>query len=119
MLQASSTCRQVFLELNCFSGGLRSEGDFLGGFLDAWKYEFAAVPSVVGRYFRTSDLASSSVVVNGNFGRDYYRSRMIAFSHVIATGRKRPWNERRASEVRGLCQLLGRKGEGVRTLALQ
>jgi glycosyltransferase involved in cell wall biosynthesis len=120
MLQASFIRRVVLLELDCFSEGLRSDDDLLAGFQVACRYKFAAIPSVVGRYFRTSDLAASSVVVNGNFGRDYYRSRMLAFSRVIYTTRKlRPWNARYASEARGLCQFLGRRGHSVRKLALQ
>ena len=119
MLQASLIRRNALLELNCFSEGLRSDDDLLAGFQIACRYKFAAVPDVVGRYFRTSDLAENSVVVNGNFGPDYYRSRMLAFEQVILLGRRHLWNKRYASSARGLCQALARRGTYVRKLAWQ
>ena len=119
MLQASFIRRRPLLELNCFSEGLRSDDDLLAGFQIACRYKFAAVPDVVGKYFRTSDLAATSVVVNGNFGPDYYRSRMLAFEQVIRSGRRRPWNSRYASSARGLCQAQARRGTYVRKLAWQ
>lgn len=119
MLQASFIRRNALLELNCFSEGLRSDDDFLAGFQIACRYKFAAVPDVVGKYFRTSDLVATSVVVNGNFGPDYYRSRMLAFQQVIRSGRRRPWNSRYASSVRGLCQVLARRGTYSRELSWQ
>jgi glycosyltransferase involved in cell wall biosynthesis len=117
MLQGSFIRRSVLLELDCFSAGLRSDDDLLTGFQIASRYRFAAVPSVVGKYFRTSDLAASSVVVNGNVGPDYFRSRMMAFELVIASGRRRPWNTRYAEQVRGLCQMLASRGQDIRGLA--
>ena len=119
MLQASFIRREALLELNCFSEGLRSDDDLLASFQIACRYRFAAVPVVVGRYFRTSDLAASSVLVNGNFGADYYRSRMLAFERVIQSGRRRPWNSRYALSVRGFCQVLASQGNYVRSLAWQ
>jgi glycosyltransferase involved in cell wall biosynthesis len=119
MLQASFIRRSALVALNCFSEGLRSDDDFLAGFQIACRYKFAAIPSVVGRYFRTSDLAASSVVVNGNFGPDYYRSRMLAFERVIESGRRRPWNRYYASSARGLSQVLARRGTYDRKLAWQ
>jgi len=119
MLQASLIRRDALLELNCFSEGLRSDDDLLAGFQIACRYKFAAIPDVVGKYFRTSDLAENSVVVNGNFGPDYYRSRMLAFEQVIQLGRRHPWNKRYASSARGLCQALARQGTYVKKLAWQ
>src|SRR5260370_27974377 len=119
MLQASLIRRSALLELTCFSEGLRSDDDLLASFQVACRYKFAVIPTVVGRYFRTSELAASSVVVNGNFGADYYRSRMLAFEQVIQLGRRRPWNSRYASSARGLCQVLARRGTYVRRLAWQ
>jgi glycosyltransferase involved in cell wall biosynthesis len=119
MLQASFIRREALLELNCFSEGLRSDDDLLASYQIASRYKFAAVPTVVGRYFRTSDLEASSVLVNGNFGADYYRSRMLAFERVIQSGRRRPWNSRYALSVRGFCQVLASQGTYVRSLAWQ
>lgn len=119
MLQGSFIRRSVLSELDCFSSGLRSDDDLLAGFHVACRYKFAAIPSVVGKYFRTSDLAASSVVVNGVYGPDHFRSRMMAFALAIESGRRRPWNMRYAEEVRGLCKLMANKGTMTRSLAMQ
>jgi glycosyltransferase involved in cell wall biosynthesis len=118
-LQSSFIRREALLELNCFTEGLRSDDDILAGIQIGCRYKFAAIARVVGKYYRTSDLASSSVVVNGCFRPDYYRSRMIAFATVIKSGRRRPWNSLYATYVRGLCQLLDDNGPSPRTLALE
>jgi glycosyltransferase involved in cell wall biosynthesis len=102
MFQGSFIRRSVLVELDCFSDCLKSDDDLLTGFQIACHYRFAAIPSIVGKYFRTSDLAESSVVVNGNRAPDYFR-----------------WNLRYAAEVRGLCQMLSSRGQSVRGLALQ
>ena len=119
MLQGSLIRRQALLDLGCFQEGLRSDDDLLAGFQVACRYKFAAIPSVVGTYFRTSDLAASSVVVNGVYGKDHFRSRMMAFALVIQGGRRTPWNRRYAAEVRGLCQYLAGQGTLSRTAAFE
>jgi len=119
MLQGSFIRRQALLDLQCFTSGLRSDDDLLAGFQIACRHKVAAIPAVVGKYFRTSDLASSSVVVNGNNGPDYYRSRMLAFVAVIRTGRRHPWNLRYAAETRDLCKLHADQGKDTRKLALE
>jgi len=119
MLQASFIRRSALLELNCFSEGLRSSEDLLASFQIACRYRFAAVPVEVGRYFRTSDLAASSLLVNSTFGADYYRSRMLAYERVIQSGRRRPWNSRYASSARGFCLVQASQGNYVRSLAWQ
>jgi glycosyltransferase involved in cell wall biosynthesis len=113
LLQGSFIRRKVLVELDCFSEGLRSDDDLLAGFQVACKYRVAAIPSVVGKYFRTSDLSASSVVVNGVYSPDHYRSRIMAFASVVKTGRRRPWNARYAAEVRGLCKVLAQRGKDV------
>lgn len=118
-LQVSFIRRAALLELNCFTEGLRSDDDLLAAFQIGCQYKFAAIPHVVGKYYRTSDLSSSSVVVNGSFGRDYYRSRMLAYATAIKSGRKGPWNSLYASQVRSLCRLLDKNGPSPRTLALE
>lgn len=119
MLQGSFIRRNVLIELGCFTSGLRSDDDLLAGFQVACRYRVAAVPFVVGKYFRTSDLAASSVVVNGVHGPDHYRSRILAFGLVIETGRRRPWNAWYAAEVRDLCKLMAARGERTWHLARQ
>src|SRR4029077_21255163 len=65
------------------------------------------------------DLAATSLMVNGLSGPDYFRARMLAFALVVESGRRRPWNQRYASEVRGLCKVLARRGPLPRGLASQ
>ena len=119
LLQASFIRRSVLLELNCFTVGLRSDDDLLAGFQVACRYRFAAIPAVVGKYYRTSDLSASSVVVNGVYSADHFRSRMLSFGGVVESGRRRPWNLRYASEVQGFCRVLARRGSVSRKLVLQ
>jgi glycosyltransferase involved in cell wall biosynthesis len=120
MLQGSFIRRSVLVELDCFREPLRSDDDLLAGFQVACRYRMAAIPSVVGTYYRTSDLAASSVVVNGVYGPDHFRSRMLSFALVIGTGRRRPWDMLYASEVRGLCKVLAARDCPVSArLALQ
>lgn len=116
-LQASFIRRASLLELNCFTEGLRSDDDILTGFQIGCRYRFAAIPHRVTKYYRTSDLASISVIVNGSFSRDYYRSRMMAYATAIKSGRRRPWNSLYASQVLGLCKLLDGRDPPPRTLA--
>jgi glycosyltransferase involved in cell wall biosynthesis len=118
--QGSLIRRKVLLELDCFNAGLRSNDDVLTSYQVACRYRFAAIPSVVGNYYRTAELAASSVFVNGWNDPDHFRSRMMSFALVIESGRRRPWNELYACEVRGLCRVLAHRGQPVpRTLALQ
>ena len=120
MLQGSFIRRRVLLELDCFREPLRSDDDLLAGFQVACRYRMAAIPSVVGTYYRTPDLAASSVVVNGVYGPDHFRSRMMSFALVIETGYRRPWDMLYASEVRGLCKVLAARDRPVSPrLALQ
>ncbi len=119
MVQCSLIRRRVLLELDCFRQDLRSSEDLLAAYQVACRYRFAAIPRVVGRYFRTSDLAASSLMVSGVFNADYHLARMMAFGWMIESGRRRPWNSRYASEVRGLCRIRAREGKEVRDLAMQ
>ena len=117
MLQASLIRRSALLELNCFSEGLRSDDDLLAGYQVATCYRFAAVPFVVGRFFRTSDLAASSVFLNGVYRADHFRARMLAYSLVIQSGRKHPWIQCYAAQVRFYAQVLASRGPVPRHLA--
>lgn len=119
LLQASFVRREVLVDLNCFNEGLQSSEDLLAGFQVACHYRYAAIPSVVGRYFQTSDLFSSSATVHGTFGPDYYRARMLAFGLVVDSGRREPWNSLYAANVRGLCRALTTRGSVPKNLAVQ
>lgn len=119
LLQGSLIRRSVLLELNCFSEGLQHSEDLLAGFQVARHHRFAAIPFVVGSYFRTSDLAANSALLKGLSGPDYFRARVLAFASVIESGRRRPWNMRYAHETRGLYMALAKQGRASRRLALQ
>jgi len=118
-LQASLIRREVLLELNCFAEGLRSEDDVLAAIQVGCRYRFAAIPSTVVSYYRTSDLAWSSVAIHGSAQPDAYRARMIAFATVMKTGRRQPWNSRYSSAARELCKVLDDKELSPRRLALE
>ena len=118
-LQASFIRRDVLLEFKCFTEGFRSDEDVLTGFQIGCRYKFAAVPVAVGKYYRTSDLAASSLFANNYFRPDYYRARMIAYSTAIETGRKHPWSSLYAAQVRGLCMLLADGQPSPSKLALE
>ena len=119
LLQGSLIRRSVLVKLDCFKEGLQHSEDLLAGFQVACDYRFAAIPSIVGNYFRTSDLASNSALLKGLYGADYYRARMLAFALVIESGKKKTWNMRYAAEVRGLCKVLASQGHQIRGLAMQ
>ena len=119
LLQGSFIRRSVLLELDCFREGLQHSEDLLAGFQVACRYKFAAIPSVVGTYFRTSDLAENSALLKGLNGPDYFQARILAFALVMESGRRKPWNLRYASEVRGLCKVKASRNEEIRGLALQ
>jgi glycosyltransferase involved in cell wall biosynthesis len=120
MLQASWIRREALLRAGCFGMDLRSDEDLLAGFQIACLYKFAAIASVVTRFYRTSDLYSTSVFRTGVHSADYHRSRMIAFSMALKKTKKRdPWALLYAEEVRGLCKLRGRTGQPFRRLSLQ
>lgn len=120
MLQASLIRREALLEFRCFEEGFRSDDDLLTGFQIASKYRFAAVPDVVTVLSRTSDLVATSVLANGLYTADYYRSRMKAFSLAMsATGKKVPWAAQYEHVVRGLCKLNASQGKSIRRLALE
>ena len=119
-LQGSMIRRRVLLQLDCFGAGLQTGEDMLMGYQVACRYRFAAIPCVVGNYYRTVDLAASSLSVSGWRKPDHFRSRMMCLAALIESGRRRPWNELYAGQVRGLCRVLAHRGQPVpRTLALQ
>jgi hypothetical protein len=120
MLQASLIRREALLGSKCFEEGFRSDDDLLTGFQIACKYRFAAVPNCVTVLSRTSDLYATSVLANGLYTSDYYRSRMKAFSLAMAaTGKKEPWAKQYEHVVRGLCKLHASEGKSVRRLAAE
>ncbi|SPF40177.1 hypothetical protein SBA1_30028 [Candidatus Sulfotelmatobacter kueseliae] len=119
LLQGSFIRRRVLLELDCFNEGLQHSEDLLAGYQVACKYRFAAIPSVVGRYFRTSDLNANSALLKGLQSQDYFRSRMLCFALAVQSGHWRPWNVRYADAARELCKIRVKEGKSARGLALE
>lgn len=120
LLQGSLIRRSALLEVDCFSEGLRNSEDVLVGFQVASRYRFAAIPSIVGKYYRTSDLATSSAMNKGLRGSDYFRARMLAFASVAQSGRLEPWAGLHSLAVRDVCKALALEGKRPpRKLALE
>lgn len=125
MLQSSLIKREVLLKLNCFPENLNQGEDRLSGVQVACHHGFAAVPDTVTRFYRTSDLAATSLVfardsqMDRRMRADYYRAEMDLFSYVVDSGRPKPWGERYAESVRSTCKELARTGQGFRSFALK
>lgn len=124
-LQSSVIKRDVLLELKCFSENLKSGEDLLAGIQIACRYGAAAVPEIVTKWYRTSDLSASSLAfatayrAESGLCADYCRAGMEAFSLVARTGRRHPWGEFYAESVRGMCKVLSESGQGFRRLSLR
>lgn len=120
MLQGSLIRRNALLDASCFKEGLRSDEDLLAGYQIACRYKFAAINSIVTKFYRTSDLSETSLQHNHGNGPDYFRSRMMAYSLAIKkSGMAQPWAEQYAHVARGLCKLQIARGRGARRLALE
>ena len=124
-LQASVVRREALLAVKCFSEGLKHSEDRLLGIQIACRYGVAAVPDVVTRLYRTSDLSASSLEqsrlsrANVNLEMELHRAHMEGFSLLIRQGRRGPWKGLYAEAVRGLCKVRAESGHGVRRMSLQ
>jgi glycosyltransferase involved in cell wall biosynthesis len=123
-LPSSVIRRDALVSLNCFAGELRDSEDRLTGIQFGCNFGIAAVPQVVSKLYRTSDLASTSLVhardglANLDQQADYFRAGMEAFSLAASKVGSKPWGELYAGAVRGLCKVMAKKGESSRNLAL-
>ena len=117
LLQSSLIRRRALIGVDCFTS-LGSSEDVLVGTEIARAYQFAAIPSFVTKLDR-ANLHTGSTDLLGRLSPDYFRARMMALSLIVKSGRKHPWSEHYADEVRGLCSALSKQGEGVRQLVLQ
>lgn len=117
MLQGSVIRKNVLEYLGCFTEHLNHSEDVLAGYKVATKHRFAAIPSIVTKIYRTSDLVISSTELRGRATPDYHLARMAGFSLIATSGTLNPWGELYAEEVRKLCKLLARRGEPFRRLA--
>jgi len=114
LLQGSMIRRDALIEVDAFGAGLQHSEDYLTGVQVACRYRFAAIPGVVTRLSRTSDLKASSLDLKGRNSADYYRARMIACSLIVQTGRNDRWDEFYADAVRGLCKVYAENGTPFR-----
>ena len=119
LLVASFIKREALLAVDCFSENLKHSEDLLVGFQVACRYGVAAIPNLVTKYYRTSDLSTSSLMKNKSVWPDYYRARMTAFSLAVGKGRRQYWAERYAEAVRGMCKEMAKENQSFRRLALQ
>jgi glycosyltransferase involved in cell wall biosynthesis len=117
-LQSSFIRRSVLVEFECFREGLNHSEDFLAIFQVASRYMFAAIPLVVTKLYRTSDLRQSSLEFNQRSGPDVYKARIISYSLAARTASVKPWGNLHAESVRALCKWRARNGMPIRRLAL-
>lgn len=117
-LWASFIRRSALMELECFSEGLCHGEDFLAGMQVASRYLFAAIPDVVSKCYRTSDLKQSSLEHNLRSSADGYRAGILAYALAARTAGANPWGKLHAESVRGLCKLRAQEGLPSRRLAL-
>lgn len=113
LLEASLIRRNALVSLDCFGQGLTSYEDEYVAYQIACRYRFAAIPFVVCQYYRTLELAESSLAFEGLVSPDQHRSRMMSYSLVIESGRQGQWKKRYAAEVRSLCKALAHRNEHV------
>jgi len=84
-IQSSFIRKSALVELKCFNEGFHHAEDFLAMLQIASRYFFAAIPSVVTRLYRTSDLDESSLERNAWISGDHYRAGIIGYALVAQT----------------------------------
>jgi glycosyltransferase involved in cell wall biosynthesis len=115
---ASLIRRSTLIELECFREGLCHGEDFLAAMQVASRYLFAAIPSLVSKCYRTSDLKESSLEFNLRSSADGYRAGILAYALAAQTAEAKTWGKLHAQSVRGLCKLRAQQGLSSRRLAL-
>jgi glycosyltransferase involved in cell wall biosynthesis len=109
--------KSALIEMDCFSEGLRHAEDFLATMQIASRHSFAAIPSVVTRVYRTSDLSQSSLELKWNEWDDNKRAKLLAYALAARTTRAKMWGELYADSVRGFCKWRSQRGLPIRHLA--
>jgi hypothetical protein len=116
-IQSSFIRKSALVELKCFNEGFHHAEDFLAMLQIASRYFFGAIPSVVTRLYRTSDLDESSLERNAWISGDHYRAGVIGYALVAKTLGPNPWGELHANSVRALCKWHAQNGLPIRRLA--
>jgi glycosyltransferase involved in cell wall biosynthesis len=119
ILSGSVFRRDAIMELGSFTENLKKGEDILMGFQIACRYRSAAIPSVVAKFYRTSDLCATSLSADQSVSADYYEALMKSYSLVVDTGRRKPWGELYADAVRGMCKVHFSQRKSCRRLSLQ
>lgn len=117
MLQSSFIRRDALIDLRCFNEGLRNSEDLLAGIQIASVRSFAAIPLVVTKWYRTSDLLQSSLMGRGPFTEDHYRARILGYALATQFAGSTPWAVRYEEAVRQLCKTRAQNGLTIRRLA--
>jgi len=119
VLEASLIRKSALMGLQCFSEGLRHGEDFLASLQVASRYSFAAVPAVVTKVYRTSDLTSSSLEYRGISSIDACKAGVIGYELAARTTQSKGWMDLHAEFVRRLCKASAREDLPIRGLAAQ
>jgi hypothetical protein len=105
--------------LKCFSEGLHHAEDFLATLQIASQYSFAAIPSVVTKVYRTSDLNASSLELKWNDWDDNKRAQLLGYGLAARTTGDRRWRALYENSVRGFCKWRAQRGLPIRKLAFE
>jgi glycosyltransferase involved in cell wall biosynthesis len=119
VIPSSFIRRTVLMEMECFSEGLHHAEDFLATLQIASRYFFAAIPSIVTRVYRTSDLTESSLELKWNEWDDNRRAELLAYALAARTTGAEVWGALYADAVRGFCKWRAQRGLPIRGLALE
>ena len=85
----------------------------------ASRYRFAAIPQVVTKVYRTSDLSSTSLERSNLDSPDYSRARVAAYALIAQHDERAQWVRLHSEHVRGLCLALGLHGRSAVAMARQ
>lgn len=119
VIPSSFIRRSVLTELKCFSEGLHHAEDFLATLQIASQYSFAAIPSVVTKVYRTSDLNASSLELKWNDWDDNKRAQLLGYGLAARTTGDRHWRALYENSVRGFCKWRAQRGLPIRKLAFE
>jgi glycosyltransferase involved in cell wall biosynthesis len=119
VLPSSLIRRSVLVKLKCFADGLNGAEDFLAMLQIASQFFFAAVPSVVTKVYRTSDLDESSLERSCWSSGDHYRAGVLGCALAARALGINPWGTLHANSVRALCKWQAQNGLPIRRLACE
>jgi glycosyltransferase involved in cell wall biosynthesis len=119
MLQSSVIKADVLRSLGCFREGFRASGDVLAAIQVASKYDFAAISSVVTKWYITRELRGSSIMRSGKYREDHCRATIECYASAAKCGGVKPWVDLYENSVRELCKLHAEGGMPIRSEAFK